>query len=109
MINWATPQGGRAEHDATYVTYIRILSHVQRAFSESSSSKEMTNKKEKICQIDELSRLIFYLKEGEPFVAIDDHFKALVVDEGEEAGVPKFVRGHRQFLQGQGHRALPCG
>lgn len=47
----------------------------------------------------------FYLEEAEPFVPVNDHFKALVVDEGEEAGVPQLVCGYRQFLQGHSHRA----
>ena len=49
-----------------------------------------------------------YLEEAEPFVAVKDHFKALVVDDGEEAGVPQLVCGYRQFLQGHGHCALTC-
>lgn len=51
---------------------------------------------------------MFYLEESEPFVAVNDHLKALVVDEGEEAGVPQLVCGYRQFLQGHSHRALTC-
>lgn len=49
-----------------------------------------------------------YLEEGKPFVPIDDHFKALVVNKGEEASVAQLVRGYRQFLQGHSYSALAC-
>lgn len=59
-------------------------------------------------QVTEGRHTMSYLEEGEPFVAIDDHFKALVVNDGEEASVAQLVRGHRQFLQGHGYSALAC-
>lgn len=52
---------------------------------------------------------IFYPEEGKPFVVIDDNFKALIVDEGEEARVSQLICGYRQFLQGHGHCAHNCG
>lgn len=51
---------------------------------------------------------LFYLEEGKPFVSTDNHFKALVVDQGEESRVSQLVRGHWQFLQGHSHRASSC-
>lgn len=50
-----------------------------------------------------------YLKKGKPFVAIDDHFKALVVDESEEPSVAQIIYGYWQFLQGHIHHTCTSG
>lgn len=63
---------------------------------------------QKVAASKQISHAVPYLKEGEPFVPVNDHFKALVVDEGEEAGVPELVCGYRQFLQGHSDCAFTC-
>lgn len=38
------------------------------------------------------------LEEGKPLVVIQHHLEALVVDDGEEAGISKIINSLRQFL-----------
>lgn len=35
------------------------------------------------------------LEEGEPFVIVEHHLEALVVDDGEEAGISKIINSLR--------------